>query len=49
MEAERTIRELEQRLQVASDEATRHTAATVKRLVKENHRLVQKVAASASE
>ena len=45
--AERRARELEHRLQIASDEATRHTTATVKRLAKENQRLVQRLASAA--
>ena len=46
-EAERRVRELEHRLQIASDEATRHATATVNRLTKENRRLVQRLAAAA--
>lgn len=48
MEAERQVRELEQNLQVASDETTRHLIATVKRLEKDNQMLLQKVEATAS-
>ena len=44
--AERRIRQLEHRLQMAVDEATRHTTATVKRLTKENQRLVQRLASA---
>ena len=47
VEAERRVRELERRLQIASDEATRHVTATVKRLTKENQRLVQRLGAAA--
>ena len=47
-EAERKVRELEQKLQVATEEASRHAAATITRLTKENQRLVMKLAAAVS-
>ncbi len=49
VEAERRVRELEHRLHFASEEATRHATATVKRLTTENQRLVQRLAAAASK